>query len=173
MIYFFSMKNPFFLLFFLIFSSCNLFNSNTPQDLTKKPELKELIGEWKFDLASYTAMMHHGYKCDDVRLTLHEDGNFEVQNFPNVINKVTKEQYADCQSIDGVWSLEKRMSKEKWAVLLKFDKYQIYGENNLILFEILMENKKLVLRHSFLDYQDLDSEERLQFFKIEQPGSSK
>jgi len=165
------MKNAFLFLIFLIFSSCNLFNSNTPKDLTKKPDPKELIGEWKLDLASYNAMMHYGYKCNDVRLTLNEDGNFKVQNFPNVINKVTKEQYADCLSINGVWSLETRISREKWAVFLKFDKYQIYGENNLILFEILMENEKLILRHSFLGYRDLDSEERLQFFKIKQQES--
>ncbi|WP_264551707.1 hypothetical protein [Flavobacterium sp. N2038] len=167
------MKNIFYLIIFATFSSCNLFNNYTPQDLTKKPELKELIGEWKLDLASYNAMMHYGYKCNEVKLTLYENGSFEVVNFPNVMNKVTKEQYADCQSIDGTWSLEKRFSKEKWGVLLKFDKYQIYGENNLIIFEVLMENKKLILRNSFLDYKDLDSEERLQFFKIEHHDSSK
>ncbi|PUU67674.1 hypothetical protein DBB36_22730 [Flavobacterium sp. WLB] len=164
------MKHVVYLIFFVIFSGCN---SNTPKDLTKKPEPTELIGEWKLDLASYNAMMHYGYKCNDVRLTLNEDGSFETENFPNVINKVTKEQYADCQSIDGEWSIEKRFSKEKWAVLLKFDKYQIYGGNNLILFEVLMENKKLILRHSFLDYKDLNSEERLQFFKIEHQNSSR
>lgn len=158
------MNKIFCLLFLVIISGCK---RNAPHDLTQKPEPKEIIGDWKMDLASYNAMMKFGYKCNEVRITLNENGSFHAENFPNVMNKTTKEDYADCQSIDGLWQIEKRFSKEKWAVLLEFDKYQIYGTNNVILFEILMENNKLVLRHSFLDYQDMDSEERLQFFKIE------
>lgn len=159
------MKKLLFLIILFVFISCN---QTTPRDLTEKPELNELVGNWKMDLASYNAVMKFGFRCNEVRLTLNENGSFQVENFPNVINEASKKDYADCQSIEGLWSLEKRFSENKYAVLLKFDEYQTYGGNNLILFEVLMENKKLVLRHSFRDFRDLSSDDRMQFFKVEQ-----
>nr|WP_315241976.1 hypothetical protein [uncultured Flavobacterium sp.] len=156
------MKKGFYLMVLIIFSGCG----NSLENLTKQPEIKELSGEWKLDQISYTAMLRYSYRCSDVRLTLNEDGSFEAENFPNVMNELTTEQYANCQTIQGEWSIEKRFTIEKWAIVLRFDEKQIYGENNLILFDLYTQNKKLILRHSFEEYKDSDSDKRLQFFKM-------
>jgi hypothetical protein len=58
------------------------------------------------------------------------------------------------------------MTKEKCAILLIADESQAYGKNKSILFDLFLQNERLILRHSFKDYKDTDSDERLQFFKI-------
>lgn len=97
----------------MFFCGCNSFNGNSLENLIKQPETKELSGNWKLDQISYTAMLRYSYRCNDVQLTLNEDGSFETENFPNIMNDLTTEQYADCQTIQGKWSIEKRFSIER------------------------------------------------------------
>lgn len=160
------MKKGFYLMFLMFLWGCNSFSGDSLENLTKQPDKKELSGIWKLDGISNTALHRLSYICKDVQITLQDDGSFKADNFPNVINNLSTEKDKNCQTLDGKWSIEKRFSKEKWAILLQFDKDQIYGDNHLIIFDLYLQNKKLVLRHSFENYKDSDSDNRLLFKKI-------
>lgn len=147
----------------ILFVSCG----NGRKDLTKKPDVNELCGNWKFDEVSYGQIHPYGYQCNDVEIALSKDGSFETTNFPNPSTGFSADGDKTCGTFHGEWTIEQRFGKEKWAVLLRFDKSQVNEPNNVLLFDIFSVGNNFILRHPFesSDY-DGDSDARLLFIKI-------
>jgi hypothetical protein len=160
------MKKMFCLILTVIFCSCNYFNGNGRKDLIKKPGNIELCGSWEFDQISYNNLRFYSYECNDAKITLYKDGSFETTNFPDP-SEFSSEGDKTCGTFYGKWNIDKRFSKEKWTVTLRFDESELSGTNNLLSFDIFMEGDKLILRHPFEDSEyDSDSDDRLLLRKI-------
>ena len=115
------MKNLRYLIFFVIVTSCNFFgpiDKSSIKDIEKKPDGKDLYGEWKPDHFSYEFVQDQNIpiKKDGV-LILNENHSFEIKDIPDLdyFRRYGKISYFN---LKGVWEVRKSINKKYWELKL-------------------------------------------------------
>lgn len=160
------MKKFILLLIIICFSSCRYFNVSpangiTTKNVTEKPELNELVGDWQVDSISSTMLVEKGYKEKNIQLKLNANGSFQATHLPDFINVFGGSEKTFFNA-KGLWEIVQNDNQENWVVQLNFAANKENRNGFATEFELYRHNDQLILWY-FVG--DPDLRERLLFEK--------
>ena len=144
--------------------SCHFSGPRDLQDtkpVTEVIELNRMVGTWKATQVTYDMVQERNYAVDTIQLLLYKDSTFKAINIPDCFaDPFGKPVHKRLVDAHGKWEVNN--IKGKYSLTLRFDKGELFKENEGYSFEMYKRDTSIF---AFQYVGDPDQADILEFRK--------